>query len=231
MRVVDCVAAFLAAKSAENLRPASLSNYARELKRFTVLCEVVDADDIDVSMVRAYLARLLADGSTLARAAGDRPFDERLVQFGPWFYLVPGEIYVEHGNQYDYYTSFRHVLDPVVDDDGQATLALPMGNLSNRYLMTQMGYFNPHASDFILNAFAYVEHGEVFVGPARTRVEGPALVIFGDGDLVEVSAGEKGGSLLLAAARPLHEPIARYGSVDASFRDPSGNGWKMIEAR
>jgi catechol 2,3-dioxygenase-like lactoylglutathione lyase family enzyme len=27
------------------------------------------------------------------------------------------------------------------------------------------------------------------------------------------------------------EPIERYGSVDASFRDPSGNGWKMIEAR
>jgi catechol 2,3-dioxygenase-like lactoylglutathione lyase family enzyme len=27
------------------------------------------------------------------------------------------------------------------------------------------------------------------------------------------------------------EPIDRYGSVDASFRDPSGNGWKMIEAR
>ena len=27
------------------------------------------------------------------------------------------------------------------------------------------------------------------------------------------------------------EPVARYGTVDASFRDPSGNGWKMIEAR
>jgi uncharacterized glyoxalase superfamily protein PhnB len=26
------------------------------------------------------------------------------------------------------------------------------------------------------------------------------------------------------------EPTDRYGSVDASFRDPSGNGWKMIEA-
>ena len=26
------------------------------------------------------------------------------------------------------------------------------------------------------------------------------------------------------------EPVARFGSVDASFRDPSGNGWKMIEA-
>jgi catechol 2,3-dioxygenase-like lactoylglutathione lyase family enzyme len=27
------------------------------------------------------------------------------------------------------------------------------------------------------------------------------------------------------------EPTARYGTVDAGFRDPSGNGWKMIEAR
>lgn len=27
------------------------------------------------------------------------------------------------------------------------------------------------------------------------------------------------------------EPIDRYGAVDAGFRDPSGNGWKMIEAR
>jgi catechol 2,3-dioxygenase-like lactoylglutathione lyase family enzyme len=27
------------------------------------------------------------------------------------------------------------------------------------------------------------------------------------------------------------EPIERYGAVDASLRDPSGNGWKMIEAR
>lgn len=26
-------------------------------------------------------------------------------------------------------------------------------------------------------------------------------------------------------------PMERYGSVDAGFRDPSGNGWKMIEAR
>jgi len=26
------------------------------------------------------------------------------------------------------------------------------------------------------------------------------------------------------------EPIDRYGAVDAGFRDPSGNGWKMIEA-
>ena len=27
------------------------------------------------------------------------------------------------------------------------------------------------------------------------------------------------------------EPMDRYGTVDAGFRDPSGNGWKMIERR
>jgi catechol 2,3-dioxygenase-like lactoylglutathione lyase family enzyme len=27
------------------------------------------------------------------------------------------------------------------------------------------------------------------------------------------------------------EPVDRYGTVDAGFRDPSGHGWKMIESR
>jgi redox-sensitive bicupin YhaK (pirin superfamily) len=46
-------------------------------------------------------------------------------------------------------------------------------------------------------AFAYVDHGEVSFGPGHVTVPGPAL------------AG--GGRFLLAAARPLREPIARYG--------------------
>ena len=27
------------------------------------------------------------------------------------------------------------------------------------------------------------------------------------------------------------EPVERFGSVDASFRDPSGNGWKLVQSR
>jgi len=60
-------------------------------------------------------------------------------------------------------------------------------------------------------AFAYVDHGEVAFGPSRSRVAAPSLVIFGEGDLVEASAVGQGGRFLLAAARPLNEPIARYG--------------------
>jgi redox-sensitive bicupin YhaK (pirin superfamily) len=60
-------------------------------------------------------------------------------------------------------------------------------------------------------AFAYLDHGEVRFGPEQTAARAPTLVIFGDGDLVEAAAGPDGGRFLLAAARPLGEPIARHG--------------------
>jgi len=60
-------------------------------------------------------------------------------------------------------------------------------------------------------AFAYVDNGEVRFGPEHKAAHAPALIVFGEGDVVEASAGGEGGRFLLAAARPLKEPIARYG--------------------
>lgn len=39
------------------------------------------------------------------------------------------------------------------------------------------------------------------------------------------------GTMLARGVEFTQEPIARYGSVDAGFRDPSGNGWKLVQAR
>jgi quercetin 2,3-dioxygenase len=62
-------------------------------------------------------------------------------------------------------------------------------------------------------AFAYLDRGRVEFGAGDDvqPVEGPALVVFGDGDSIRVRGNSKGGRFLLAAARPLGEPIARYG--------------------
>jgi len=60
-------------------------------------------------------------------------------------------------------------------------------------------------------AFAYVDNGEVRFGAEHKAAHAPSLVIFGGGDVVEATAGAEGGRFLLAAARPLNEPIARYG--------------------
>ena len=91
-----------------------------------------------------------------ARAGGT--FEEEALVIEPWFLYVPGRIYAEHGHQYDYYTSFRYLLEPTVERRGKREIALPMGNISNRLLMGRMGYFNPHAGDYILNVFHYVSH-------------------------------------------------------------------------
>jgi len=60
-------------------------------------------------------------------------------------------------------------------------------------------------------AFAYLDQGEVRFGSEQTAARAPALIVFGEGDVVEASAGAGGGRFLLAAARPLGEPIARHG--------------------
>ena len=62
-------------------------------------------------------------------------------------------------------------------------------------------------------AFAYLDRGRVSFGARDdlTVVHGPALVVFGDGEYVRAEGGALGGRFLLAAARPLAEPIARYG--------------------
>ena len=58
-------------------------------------------------------------------------------------------------------------------------------------------------------AFAYVDAGTIQFG--GTAAAAPSLVIFGDGDQIDAAAGPEGGRFLLAAARPIGEPIARYG--------------------
>ncbi|MCA9523504.1 MAG: metallophosphoesterase, partial [Myxococcales bacterium] len=93
--------------------------------------------------------------------------DAAKIIFESWFYYVPGEIYVEHGQQYDYYSSFRFVLRPIVTIDGEERLAIPMGNLANRQLMSQMGYFNPHAGDFLMNFVSYMMHWLKFYAFSR----------------------------------------------------------------
>lgn len=82
-----------------------------------------------------------------------------VIAFEPWFHYVADELYVEHGNQYDTWSSFRYVLATTAPDaTGVEVVPLPMGNFANRYLLNRMGYFNPHAGDFLQSAGGYVSH-------------------------------------------------------------------------
>ena len=64
-------------------------------------------------------------------------------------------------------------------------------------------------------AFAYVFAGEGVFGitddDKGEQVSAPRLVVFADGDQVQIRASDKALRFLLISGKPLNEPIARYG--------------------
>lgn len=44
--------------------------------------------------------------------------DRSRIQFSPWFWHEPSFAYIEHGNQYDRFCSFEHVLEPTLSGSG-----------------------------------------------------------------------------------------------------------------
>ena len=61
------------------------------------------------------------------------------------------------------------------------------------------------------HAFAYCFDGRALIGAPASELPRGSAAVLGDGDAALVSAGAGGGRVLLAAARPLAEPVARYG--------------------
>ena len=59
------------------------------------------------------------------------------------------------------------------------------------------------------NVFAYVFEGAAALGGEATRVGRGQIAVFGPGAAVRLAGGP--GRILLAAGRPLGEPVARYG--------------------
>jgi redox-sensitive bicupin YhaK (pirin superfamily) len=67
-----------------------------------------------------------------------------------------------------------------------------------------------HAVPRSHNAFVYVFEGEVEIGPGRAKVTAGQLAVLGPGDLLTART-VSGARLLSLAARPIGEPVARYG--------------------
>ena len=62
------------------------------------------------------------------------------------------------------------------------------------------------------SAFAYLFEGEARFGADNTvPVTAPKLIVWSDGDSIEVHADKKPARFLLVSGEPLNEPIARYG--------------------
>jgi len=61
------------------------------------------------------------------------------------------------------------------------------------------------------SAFFYAFEGDAAVGETATPLPGGSIAVLGEGDGVVVAARDRAARVLLAAGRPLNEPVARYG--------------------
>lgn len=95
----------------------------------------------------------------LAEAGKGRPRAqiEAKISFRSWFHRTADAIVIEHGNQYDFYCSFRYPMAPFGKNGG--AIQPTMGSLAARNLIGRMGYFNPHVdSSFMLSTIGYLAH-------------------------------------------------------------------------
>lgn len=102
---------------------------------FRALVEFVSEPDNRVVILKGnHDVQLFWDGvqeeiwsrlETLVEIGSPSSVRERIT-FGPWFYYVPGIVWIEHGNQYEYTTSFVNFLHPTLpfgyDEIGAAAM-------------------------------------------------------------------------------------------------------------
>lgn len=78
------------------------------------------------------------------------------VRFNEWFYISNGDTLIEHGNQYDPYCMAQDPINPFVLRFNRREVRVPFGNLTTRYLINGMGFFNPHVdTNFLMSAGEY----------------------------------------------------------------------------
>ena len=106
----------------------------------------------------------------------------------------------------------RGVVDGIATEPLYLDVALPAGGRFEQSVPSEH------------NVFAYVFEGEVEIGKTISAGE---LAVFSKGDRVEIRAKDSGSRFLLLAARPLGEPMSRYGpfvmntdeQIRQAFRD------------
>jgi redox-sensitive bicupin YhaK (pirin superfamily) len=71
--------------------------------------------------------------------------------------------------------------------------------------------------DSDLRGFLYVFEGDAIM--AGTIMPTHSFAVLGDGDAVQITAGAKGARFILAAGRPINEPIVQYGPFVMNTRE------------
>jgi len=100
----------------------------------------------DVELQWAAVQRAFLDTLTTIMDEAGEPLEpgllERAVDFHVWFYMEPGRVYVEHGNQYDEFNCLPNFLDPALVTDPDRSFS-PMGSRLTHYMTNAFVDYKP----------------------------------------------------------------------------------------
>jgi len=113
---------------------------------------------------------------------------------------------------------------PVVEKDGAKVLVIAGEVEGVKGAVTEI-YAEPSYLDVTLEAqktfthaiprghtvFAYLFAGNATFDDGDKVIASPMLVVFEDGDAVQIKAGDETARFILVSGKPLHESVARYG--------------------
>lgn len=100
-------------------------------------------------------------------------------------------------------------LDITVPADEKFSHITIQGHTVFAYVIEGSGYFDREK-----DPCAFEIEGERYLHPAGDSIICPeTLVLYGDGDSIEVTAGDKGVRFLLISGKPIREPVAWSGPV------------------
>jgi UDP-2,3-diacylglucosamine pyrophosphatase LpxH len=80
----------------------------------------------------------------------DRSIFENGIHFHPWFYLEPGRIFIEHGNQYDAANSIRYPYHPILPVQRRSAekedfLDYPLGSIFVKFFYNRVRQLDPYS--------------------------------------------------------------------------------------
>lgn len=100
-------------------------------------------------------------------------------------------------------------LDVIVPPDESFSHRTIPGHTAFAYVIEGKGYFDEGTE-----ACAYETEGERYIELSEDCLIEPGnLIIYGDGNFIEVKAGEKGVRFLFVSGKPIEEPVAWYGPI------------------
>ncbi|MGM0574373.1 MAG: hypothetical protein ACQEXJ_01385 [Myxococcota bacterium] len=148
--------------------PRFVAGLARFLARGNQVTFVLGNHDREFAFPEVQEVLLRALAAAAPPGCGGRVADS--VAFEPWFFYVPGVMFVEHGQQYDTTCSYRDVLHPFIEPDRRhdRELEASLGSVIGRQVLSRLGSFDPFDDASFLKSFpGYIRHALDHYFPKR----------------------------------------------------------------